>query len=285
MSKWKEISIHEIKNIHIGHAQDEEHGTGCSVIICDEKAPCGVDVRGGGPASRETELLNPRMSNDGINGLFLSGGSAYGLDVAGGVMKYLEEKGKGIQVGSEIVPIVVGSCIFDLNCANGKVRPEVCRRIREISDVAIFFITARVMEEDELNGYALGADDYVTKPFSLPILYAKAMAMMGRIRGENPARRMKKGDIEVDVRIHEVWVLGHQREIAPLDYEMLLFFMENPNRIFSREQLLIRFWGYDFDGNERVVDNHIKKLRKILDGSRCMIQTVRKTGYRMEVRP
>ena len=167
----------------------------------------------------------------------------------------------------------------------GKSGFEVCRRIREISDVAIFFITARVMEEDELNGYALGADDYVTKPFSLPILYAKAMAMMGRIRGENPARRMKKGDIEVDVRIHEVWVLGHQREIAPLDYEMLLFFMENPNRIFSREQLLIRFWGYDFDGNERVVDNHIKKLRKILDGSRCMIQTARKTGYRMEVRP
>lgn len=167
----------------------------------------------------------------------------------------------------------------------GKSGFEVCRRIREISDVAIFFITARVMEEDELNGYALGADDYVTKPFSLPILYAKAMAMMGRIRGENPARRMKKGDIEVDVRTHEVWVRGYQREIAPLDYEMLLFFMENPNRIFSREQLLIRFWGYDFDGNERVVDNHIKKLRKILDGSRCMIQTARKTGYRMEVRP
>lgn len=167
----------------------------------------------------------------------------------------------------------------------GKSGFEVCRRIREISDVAIFFITARVMEEDELNGYALGADDYVAKPFSLPILYAKAMAMMGRIRGENPARRMKKGDIEVDVRTHEVWVRGYQREIAPLDYEMLLFFMENPNRIFSREQLLIRFWGYDFDGNERVVDNHIKKLRKILDGSRCMIQTARKAGYRMEVRP
>ena len=167
----------------------------------------------------------------------------------------------------------------------GKNGFEVCRRIREISDVAIFFITARVMEEDELNGYALGADDYVAKPFSLPILYAKAMAMMGRIRGENPARRMKKGDIEVDVRTHEVWVRGYQREIAPLDYEILLFFMENPNRIFSREQLLVRFWGYDFDGNERVVDNHIKKLRKILDGSRCMIQTVRKTGYRMEVWP
>ena len=89
MSQWKEISLNSIKNIRIGHAQDEEHGTGCSVIICDKKAPCGVDVRGGGPASRETELLNPLMSNDGINGLLLSGGSAYGLDAAGGVMKYL----------------------------------------------------------------------------------------------------------------------------------------------------------------------------------------------------
>ena len=124
MSDWKEISLHDIKGIKIGHAQDEQNATGCSVIICDKKAICGVDVRGGGPASRETELLNPMMSNDGINGLFLSGGSAYGLDVAGGIMKYLEEKGQGVKVGNEIVPIVVGSCIFDLGCVNGKVRPD-----------------------------------------------------------------------------------------------------------------------------------------------------------------
>ena len=124
MSQWKEISLHSMKNVRIGHAQDEEHGTGCRVIICEKKAPCGVDVRGGGPASRETELLNPLMSNDGIHGLLLSGGSAYGLDAAGGVMKYLEERRIGLKVGKEIVPIVVGSCIFDLGCANGKVRPD-----------------------------------------------------------------------------------------------------------------------------------------------------------------
>ncbi len=124
MSQWEEISITEIKNIHIGHAQDEEHGTGCTVIVCDKKAPCGVDVRGGGPASRETELLNPLMSNDGVNAVLLSGGSAYGLDAAGGVMKYLEEKGQGVKVGKEVVPIVVGSCIFDLGCGDGKVRPD-----------------------------------------------------------------------------------------------------------------------------------------------------------------
>ena len=124
MSQWKEISITEIKNIHIGHAQDDEHGTGCTVIVCDKKAPCGVDVRGGGPASRETELLNHLMSNDGVNAVLLSGGSAYGLDAAGGVMKYLEEKGQGVKVGKEVVPIVVGSCIFDLGCGDGKVRPD-----------------------------------------------------------------------------------------------------------------------------------------------------------------
>lgn len=124
MANWKEISITDIKNVHIGHAHNEEHATGCTVIICDKKAKCGVDVRGGGPASRETDLLNPLMSNDGINGLLLSGGSAFGLDAAGGVMKYLEEKGRGVKVGNAIVPIVVGSCIFDLNCVDGSVRPD-----------------------------------------------------------------------------------------------------------------------------------------------------------------
>ena len=124
MSQWKEISLHDIKNIRIGHAQDEEHATGCTVIVCEKKAMCGVDIRGGGPASRETNLLDPKMSNDGINALLLSGGSAFGLDAAGGIMKYMEEKGQGVKVGKHTVPIVVGSCIFDLACVDGSVRPD-----------------------------------------------------------------------------------------------------------------------------------------------------------------
>lgn len=124
MTEWNEINITDIKNIRIGHAQDEENGTGCTVIICGEKAPCAVDIRGGGPASREAALLDPTASNDGVNAVMLSGGSAYGLDAAGGVMKYLEEHKIGLPVGDFIVPIVVGSCIFDLNCKNGKVRPD-----------------------------------------------------------------------------------------------------------------------------------------------------------------
>ena len=124
MSEWKEISLSDIKGVKIGHAQSEPHATGCTVILPDKKAVCGLDVRGGGPASRETQLLNPLMSNDGVNAVLLSGGSAVGLDAAGGVMKYLEKQGKGVKVGGNIVPIVVGSCIFDLGCVDGSVRPD-----------------------------------------------------------------------------------------------------------------------------------------------------------------
>ncbi len=124
MPDWKEISITDIKHVRIGHAQDEANATGCTVLLFDKKAPCGLDVRGGGPASRETQLLDPTASNDGVHAVLLSGGSAYGLDAAGGVMKYLEEHGIGLKVGNALVPIVVGSCIFDLNCVNHLIRPD-----------------------------------------------------------------------------------------------------------------------------------------------------------------
>ncbi|NBK92741.1 DNA-binding response regulator [bacterium 1XD21-13] len=157
----------------------------------------------------------------------------------------------------------------------------LCKRIRTASDVPIIFITARVLEEDKLNGYSLGADDYVTKPFSLPVLYAKAMALIGRIRGYEQG--LRAGSLAIDLRTHRVQKGTEPLKLPPKEYEMLVFFLENPGRIYSREQLLIRFWGYDFDGNERVVDNHIKKLRKAIGNCGCTIQTVRKSGYRMEV--
>lgn len=159
----------------------------------------------------------------------------------------------------------------------------VCREIRKESDVPVIFITARVLEEDELKGYSLGADDYVTKPFSLPVLHAKAVALLNRTGLGGASHKIRIGTLEVDERTHEVWKQGKLLNLPPKEYELLVFFLENPGRIYSREQLLIRFWGYDFDGSERVVDNHIKKLRKAIGVCGCTIQTVRKSGYRMEV--
>lgn len=120
----KEISIKDIENIKIGHSTDVTNGTGVTVIISPDGAPAGVDVRGGGPASRETTLLDPRANAEVIHAIVLGGGSAYGLDAAGGVMRFLEEKGIGFPVGLGVVPLVVQSDIFDLGCGSFNVRPD-----------------------------------------------------------------------------------------------------------------------------------------------------------------
>ena len=159
----------------------------------------------------------------------------------------------------------------------------VCKKIREESDVPIFFITARVLEEDELHGYALGADDYITKPFSLPALYAKAVSLMKRIHGNESFQKIKRGNLEIDLGTNRVTINGESIHLPKLQYQNLVYMLENPNRILTREQILTRFWGYDFDGNERVVDTHIKKLRKAIGASECKIVTIHKVGYRMEV--
>jgi len=120
----KEINIQEIENIKIGNAQDFTGGTGCTVVICEHGAPAGLDVRGGGPASRESELLKPLAACQKIHAVLLSGGSAFGLDAAGGVMRYLEERDIGLDVGGTKVPLVCQSCIFDLAVQDSKARPD-----------------------------------------------------------------------------------------------------------------------------------------------------------------
>ena len=157
----------------------------------------------------------------------------------------------------------------------------LCRGIREESDVPIIFITVRVLEEDMLYGYALGADDYVTNPFSLPVLYAKAKALTERV--QKKASLLEAGGLKVDVGRRQMLRDGNLLSLPPKEYEILLFFLKNPGRTFSRKQLLVCFWGYDFDGNERVVDNHIKKLRKAIGSCGCAVRTVRGFGYRMEM--
>ena len=118
------MDIAEIPGIRLGNAQNLDGATGCTVILCPEGATAGVDVRGGAPGTRETDLLKPENLVDKIHGLVLAGGSAFGLDAAGGVMRYLEEKGFGFDVGVARVPIVPAAVLFDLPCGDARVRPD-----------------------------------------------------------------------------------------------------------------------------------------------------------------
>ncbi|WP_446898947.1 P1 family peptidase [Clostridium sp. LBM24168] len=120
----KEISFNSIDEIKIGNAQNLRGQTGCTVIICENGATAGVDVRGGSPGTRETDLLNPVNFVDKIHAVILSGGSAFGLDAASGVMQYLEEKNVGFDVKVTKVPIVCGAVLFDLNIGDYKIRPD-----------------------------------------------------------------------------------------------------------------------------------------------------------------
>lgn len=120
----KEIRFTDIEGIKVGNAQDVEGGTGCTVVICEEGAIAGVDVRGGSPGTRETDLLNPQNLVEKIHSVMLTGGSAFGLDAASGAMEYLEEKGIGFDVQVTKVPIVCSAVLFDLVVGDYKVRPD-----------------------------------------------------------------------------------------------------------------------------------------------------------------
>jgi L-aminopeptidase/D-esterase-like protein len=120
----KKIKINEIEGFKFGHAQDEAGATGCTVVLCEKGATAGVDVRGGAPATRETDLLNPVNMVEQIHAVMLSGGSAYGLDAASGAMAYLEEQGVGFDVGVGLVPIVCGAALFDLAVGDPGSRPD-----------------------------------------------------------------------------------------------------------------------------------------------------------------
>lgn len=120
----KEIGIMEVGGFKIGHAQNMEAATGCTVLLLDRMSPAGLDVRGGGPASRESQILSPVAQAEAINAVLLSGGSAFGLDAAGGVMRYLEERNIGFDVGVTKVPLVSQSCLFDLGIGAVNVRPD-----------------------------------------------------------------------------------------------------------------------------------------------------------------
>lgn len=158
---------------------------------------------------------------------------------------------------------------------------SICREVRAKSIVPILFLTARGREEDILYGYDLGCDDYIVKPFSLAALYAKVGALIKRSKGMMIKKEMVCGNIRLDPTTLTVTADGKPVELPPKEYAMLKYLMEHKNWVIDRDTLLTRIWGADYFGSDRVVDNHIKKLRKALGSCGAQIKTVITKGYKI----
>ena len=160
---------------------------------------------------------------------------------------------------------------------------SVCRALRRMSDVPIIFLTALSDEEDKLYGYELGADDYVTKPFTMSVLYAQITALIRRRRGNIRAGdRLEAGKLSIRLSSRRVFVGRQEIFLTPKEYSLLECLMKNRGLVLSREQLLVKCWGYDYEGESRAVDTHIKRLREKLGDCASCIKTVVKAGYRLE---
>ena len=162
----------------------------------------------------------------------------------------------------------------------GKDGKEVCRHIRSKYDVPIIFLTALGDECDIISGYEIGADEYVTKPFSTKVLLMKVNALISRYHG----LLAKNGclvidEITIDPARHLVSVDGKNVNLAPKEYDLLLMFIDHKDLVLTRDQILDNAWNADFEGYDRTVDSHIKKLRKALGKAGYHIETVIKTGY------
>lgn len=160
---------------------------------------------------------------------------------------------------------------------------SVCRAVRRTNDVPIIFLTALSDEDDKLLGYELGADDYITKPFSMSVLYAKTMALIKRNqRNVLAGDRMETGGITLELAAGRVFADKKEVLLTPKEFAILRCLMQNKNLVMSREQLLVKCWGYDYEGEARAVDTHIKRLREKLGVYAGCIKTVIKAGYRLE---
>jgi DNA-binding response OmpR family regulator len=163
---------------------------------------------------------------------------------------------------------------------------DVARALRRESDVPVIMLTARDSELDKVVGLEIGADDYLAKPFSTRELIARVRAMLRRTRRIEPARadaRIEVDGLVLDGSRHRVTLGDRDIEVKPKEFDLLAFFMGHPGQVFGREQLLASVWGYDFAGDSRTVDTHVKTLREKLGDSADQprwIETVRGVGYR-----
>lgn len=155
----------------------------------------------------------------------------------------------------------------------------VCRRIRKNSNVPIIMLTAKGEEVDQLFAFELGADEYITKPFSPKVLTARVNALFRRIETDKPAAG---GGLTIDPAARQVWLDQNLIDLSPKEYELLIYLSDNMGNALSRQQILDQVWTYDYFGDLRTVDTHINRLRSKLGGKSSLIQTIRGYGYRFE---
>lgn len=159
---------------------------------------------------------------------------------------------------------------------------SACKEIKRIKDIPIIVLSARGEEYDKLLGFDVGIDDYVTKPFSPKELIARIKAVMKRINGDEEENFIYES-LVIDYKAHNVKIDDKPLKLTPKEYDLLVYFVKNQNIALSREQLLSNIWGYDFFGDDRTVDTHIKMLRNNLGKYRDLIVTVRVVGYKFEI--
>jgi two-component response regulator len=200
--------------------------------------------------------------------------------------KYLERNGFDVitaKNGAEAIA-AVDKNVFDIIILD-IMMPEidgrqVCQYIRTKYDVPVIFLTALGKEQDVIQGYEIGADEYVTKPFSMPILMAKINSLVKRYHGLTIKKGLITiGNIQIEPARRIVTVNKKVISIAPKEYELLMYFIDNKNQVLSRTQILDAVWGYDYEGYDRAVDTHVKKLRAILGEENHYIHTIIKGGY------
>ena len=160
---------------------------------------------------------------------------------------------------------------------------QVCKEIRELSDVPIIMLTAEGDERDELLGFELGVDEYISKPFSPKILTARVEAILRRTNGSLAEEILKAGDIEMDISAHTVKVKDKNVELSFKEFELLNYFVVNQGVALSREKILNNVWNYDYFGDARTIDTHVKKLRNKLGECGDYIKTIWGMGYKFNV--
>lgn len=160
---------------------------------------------------------------------------------------------------------------------------QVCKEIRNYSKVPIIMLTAKADEKDELLGFQLGVDEYITKPFSPKILVARVEAILRRMNQASGSDTVECGGIQIDKAAHVVMLDGKPVDLSYKEFELLCYFMENKGIALSREKILNNVWNYDYFGDARTIDTHVKKLRSKLGDKGEMIKTIWGVGYKLEL--